>query len=262
MSVKFLKVPEGMYKRMYLLGGRALVSDVVLWYKLKALRSDGFFEAGFLGRANLDESQNTLYKRVSRLESYGLITIGKSGFSLSAYDKLFSFLEYDMTKKYRSGSFRRNGSFKIWKLSTDDVESIVDCMMYFDIKIAVARRLFVLNPKRQKLYERSSRKGQALLDAEEHLGKEVVKQATPLSGRTIASIFGYSTASAGNKALHRLVLRGFIKVERRYKIKDLNPQTSGSKYDMLRLMKRGGKYRMKQGVLMEILSNSVRPMLD
>jgi hypothetical protein len=251
---KHVKVPEGMYKRIYTIGGRKFLADIVFWYKLKAYTTDGFLKRGnILAIANqaTGYSESGASKKIRSLIGYSLITETSSGIHLSSYDYLFGLLGYDLTPKNRNGRYHRKGSFKIWKLPTENIGELVDFMMYYDIHLVIQRQKYIERSKLKRHERYNGTSGE-----EKNLDKLIAGRIT-LSCRGTAEMFGYKSKSKGHEILHKLKKLKMIKLWGRYKIISTSKAESQRIYEALRAKKKTSKYKMMNGLLYEILANGI-----
>jgi len=130
-----IKIAEKTYRNAKDLN---ILNEVVWYYQFKALNDHGFFKSGQVSQqtTTLNISTSTLWRRINKLISVGLMKKHRNGYQLISYDKLWTLLQYDMSVTTGRNGRKRFGSFKIHKItvSKSTFNNIKEWIAYVDLR--------------------------------------------------------------------------------------------------------------------------------
>ena len=242
-----IKIAENTYKRARELG---ILNQIIWYYQFKTLNSHGFLKSGQVSQQtlSLQISTATLWRRIDKLISVGLMKKHRNGYQLISYDDLWTLLGYDMSIYIGRNNKRRLGKFKIHKISVKDIKDIREWIVYVDLrdnlkkqvhaafnkifkdkryrhadisrtvifsaKKAVLENQFRNNVQTIRLYDETIENAK-LSEIYQKSNRQLVNPDITLSLRGIMNLFGLSNTSTAHNIIQRLKSLKMIDIEQR-----------------------------------------------
>ena len=197
-----IKVPEGCRRASCAAG---LESEVIIFFKLKSIRVDGFFKTGInLSQitSKLDTTERTVRRWFTKLEECGFAYRNDNGIGLISYDRLYTRLGYDMSIKRNRNGKTRVGSFKIYKIDALDVKHIGSAITAEEIRLNQSRQEYMIKMKHLPMPSKQP---------DTNIGNKCERS---ISCSGVAKLLGYKSSSSGHKAESLLTKHSLANVTR------------------------------------------------
>lgn len=138
----YLKIPTKLH---LFCKDKNCVNEVVTYYQLKIVNSNGYFPGTTLIHKMLSEkiskSESSCYYKLRKCISTGLVKKTAYGYQLVSYDDMFELLGYNMTYYNKR---KRKGFFKIHKIREDNIAEVKNWIQYVDIRDSLRKQRILL----------------------------------------------------------------------------------------------------------------------
>lgn len=200
-KLKTLKVPTGLIRRANYSG---LYHDVLFYYKLKSLESNGVLDKSELielVRSNFDISGASIWRKVRSLVDLGLLVKTKHSYRLISYKKL-----------YKKLNIRKNT--RVFNINAD-FSNFIDLISLNEIKRSLKRQDVQVSKKRRILRSGKPTSEQVVVKSNDPNDSIYRDLDVTLSCKGVAKLLGFKSASIGYKIEQNLKKLNLLKVKAR-----------------------------------------------